>query len=88
MDSSLQGIMLSSLGGGGSCFLTGTGTWTSTRPWIAFRTAATGIAIAAITAPSVSGVNYITGRTLNDPYEFLGSFTSIRLGTGAIQAFY
>lgn len=88
MDSSLQGLTASSLGAKGSAFLTGTGTWTSSQGWVAFRTAATGAVIASITAPTVSGVNYITGKTLIDPYEFLGSFSSVRLTTGAIQAFY
>ncbi len=88
MDSSLQGLTASSLGQKGSAFLTGTGTWTSLTPWVAFRTAATGAVLASITAPTVSGVNYLSGRLLTDPYEFLGTFTSIRLTSGAIQAFY
>lgn len=88
MDNSLQGLTASSLGQKGSAFLTGTGNWTSSTPWVAFRTAATGVVLASITAPTVSGVNYLTGKSLVDPYEFLGVFTSVRLTSGAIQAFY
>lgn len=88
MDYSLQGLTASSLGARGSAFLTGTGNWSSTAGWAAFVTAGTGVVISSITAPSVSGVNYLTGKYLTDPYQFLGSFTSIRLSTGTIQAFY
>lgn len=88
MDNTLQGLTASSLGAKGSAFLTGTGNWTSAEGWVAFRSAATGVVLASITAPNISGVNYLVGKSLIDPYEFLGSFNAVRLTTGAIQAFY
>lgn len=87
MDSSLIGLTSTSIGANGSAFLTGTGVWENSAGWQAFRTAATGVEISAITAPRVSGVDYLVGKTLTDPYEFLGHFTSITLAEGAIQAF-
>lgn len=90
MDLSTQGILASSVGFGGSALLTGTGIWTTpaTKPWIAFRSIDTAVMVSGITAPSVSGVNYLVGRSMAVPCEFLGTFTSLQLATGAVQAFY
>lgn len=89
MDNSLQGLMASSLGIS-SAMLTGTGSWstTATRPWIAFRSIDVDVMVSGITAPNVSGVDYIVGKSLAAPVEFLGHFTQIQLATGAVQAFY
>ncbi len=90
MDSSTQGILASSIGFGGSALLTGTGVWSTsaTKPWIAFRSIDASVMVSGITAPTVSGVNYIVGKTLLAPCEFLATFTSLQLATGAVQAFY
>jgi hypothetical protein len=89
MDNSLQGMFASSLGLS-SAILTGTGIWTTpaTKPWIAFRSIDVDVMVSGITAPNVSGVDYIVGKSLAAPVEFLGHFTQIQLATGAIQAFY
>ena len=89
MDNSLQGMFASSLGLS-SAILTGTGIWTTpaTKPWIAFRSIDTSVTVSGITAPSISGVNYLVGRSMAVPVEFLGQFTQIQLATGVVQAFY
>ncbi len=89
MDNSLQGMFASRLGLS-SAILTGTGIWTTpaTKPWIAFRSIDVAVTVSGITAPNVSGVNYIVGRSMAAPVEFLGQFTQIQLVTGAVQAFY
>lgn len=73
--------------GVGSQFLTGTGVFSNPDGWIGFRTVDADTVIAGITGhPSISGISYLVGKTLSD-YEFLGQFTTIRLTTGALQAF-
>lgn len=73
-----------------SAILTGTGVWTTTaaKPWVAFRSVDVDVMVSGIIAPTVSGVDYIVGKSLANPVEFLGHFTQIQLATGAIQAYY
>lgn len=83
---SIQSSSASSMGVG-SQFLTGTGVFNNPDGWIGFRTVDADTVIAGITGhPSISGISYLVGKTLSD-YEFLGQFTTIRLTTGALQAF-
>lgn len=87
MRNSIQSLTLSSLGQNGSTFISGSGVFTKTNGWNAFRTVDANTVIAGITGhPSVVGISYLEGKTLSN-YEFLGNFTSIRLTTGALQAF-
>lgn len=87
MRSSIQSTTASSLGILGGQFITGSGIFTKTNGWNAFRTVDANTVIAGITGhPSVVGISYLEGKTLSN-YEFLGNFTSIRLTTGALQAF-
>lgn len=87
MRNSLQSTTASSIGIG-STMITGTGVFSNPDYWVAFRTIDANVVIAGITGhPSVSGISYFEGKTLVPPYEFLGSFSSIRLTSGALQAF-
>ena len=88
MKYSTQSTNLSSMAAYGSTFITGTGTFTNTNQWSSFRTVDANTVIADISGhSSIDGLSYITGKTLTAPYEFLGAFSSIRLTTGALQAF-
>jgi hypothetical protein len=83
---SIQSATASSLGVG-SDFITGTGVFSNPNGWVAFRTVDADAVIAGITGhSSISGISYLVGKTLTN-YEFLGQFTTIRLTTGALQAF-
>lgn len=87
MGSSLQSLTLSSLGQNGGAVLTGTGVYTNSNGWSAFRTIDTDVIISGISATSNSGVSYYVGKTLEKPFEYLGKFTQIQLYTGVIQVF-
>lgn len=85
---SLQTLSASAGGLLGSDFITGTGIFSRTQGWKAFRSVDVDTVIAGITGhSSIGGISYLEGKTLTPPYEFLGNFTSIRLTTGALQAF-
>jgi hypothetical protein len=87
MRSSIQSTTASSLGILGSQFITGTGVFSNSAGWNAFRTVDVDTVIAGITGhSSIDGLSYLVGKTLSN-YEFLGNFTNIRLTTGALQAF-
>ncbi len=87
MGSSLQSLTLSSVGANGGAVLTGTGIYTNSNGWTAFRTIDADIVISGISAPNISGVSYYIGKTLTAPFEFLGKVTSLQLYTGAVQVF-
>lgn len=73
--------------GAGSTFISGTGVFSNPDGWTAFRTVDADTVIAGITGhASIDGISYLVGKTLVN-YEFLGTFTDIRLTTGALQAF-
>jgi len=73
--------------GAGSTFISGTGVFSNPNGWVAFRTVDADTVIAGITGhASIDGISYLVGKTLTN-YEFLGQFTTIRLTTGALQAF-
>ena len=85
---SLQHLNASAGGLLGSDFITGTGAFSRLQGWKAFRTVDANTVIADITGnASISGLSYLVGKTLTPPYEFLGQFSTIRLTTGALQAF-
>lgn len=90
MDLSLQGLTASANGMNGSVMITGTSVYNSPagKPWITFSTINANSMISGITAPSVSGVNYLNGLALIHPYKFYGAFSQIQLASGAVQAFY
>jgi hypothetical protein len=72
----------------GSTFITGTGVFSNSNGWAAFRTIDANTVISGVTGhSSIDNISYLVGKTLTPPYEFLGTFISIRLGTGALQAF-
>ncbi len=85
---SLQGLTISSLGLNGSTLITGSGVFSNPDGWVGFRTVDADTVIAGITGhASIDNINYLVGKTLTPPYEFLGTFSSVRLTTGALQAF-
>lgn len=84
---SIQSATASSMGAG-SDFISGTGVFSNPDGWVAFRTVDADVVIAGITgSSSINGLSYLVGKTLTPPYEFLGQFFTIRLTTGALQAF-
>ena len=84
---SIQSATASSIGAG-STFISGTGVFSNPDGWIGFRTVDADAVIAGITGhASIDGISYLVGKTISPPYEFLGQFTTIRLTTGALQAF-
>lgn len=86
MRNSIQSVTASSLGIG-STMITGSGVFSNPDGWKAFRTIDADAVIAGITGhASIDGISYLVGKTLTN-YEFLGTFTDIRLTTGALQAF-
>lgn len=86
MRNSIQSTTASSMGAG-STFISGTGVFSNPDGWTAFRTVDADTVIAGITGhASIDGISYLVGKTLVN-YEFLGTFTDIRLTTGALQAF-
>ena len=86
MKNSTQSTNIAALGLLGSTFITGTDPFNGN--WNAFRTVDSNVVIAGITGhSSINGLPYLEGKTLAPPYEFLGSFTDIRLTSGALQAF-
>lgn len=87
MGSSLQSLTLSSLGANGGAVLTGTGIFTNPNGWTAFKTIDADVVISGISAPNISGINYFVGKTLTNPFEFLGKVTSLQLYTGNVQVF-
>ena len=73
--------------GVGSTIITGVSAFSNPDGWRAFRTIDADTVIAGITGhASIDNINYLVGKTLTN-YEFLGTFTNIRLTTGALQAF-
>lgn len=87
MGNSPQSLLISSLGQAGGAVLTGTGIYTNSNGWSAFRTIDANAILSGITTPNISGASYFIGKTLTAPYEFLGKVTSVQLYTGAIQVF-
>lgn len=86
MRNSIQSTTAASLGLLGSTFISGTSPFSGN--WNAFRTVDADTVIAGVTGhSSIDGLSYLVGKTLSPPYEFLGNFTTIRLTTGALQAF-
>lgn len=72
----------------GSTFITGTGVFSNSNGWVAFRTIDADTVISGVTGhSSIDNISYLVGKTLTPPYEFLGTFTNVRLTTGALQAF-
>ena len=86
MRNSIQSTTASSMGVG-STIITGVSAFSNPDGWRAFRTIDADTVIAGITGhASIDNINYLVGKTLTN-YEFLGTFTNIRLTTGALQAF-
>lgn len=89
MSNSLQSLTLSSLGALGSVIASGTGVFVNPNGWVGFRSLDDSFTLSEITAPPVSGVSYLVGKSISPPFEFLaGKITSVQLSTGAIQLFY
>ena len=65
---SLQTLTVSSLGLAGSTFITGTGAFSNTAGWKAFRTVDANTVISGISGhSSIDNLSYLVGKTLTPP---------------------